>query len=55
MVVIDLAGHLRSLPGGEMDAALRPDGVHFSEQASGELVHWLAPAIVDAVRSRHPS
>ena len=46
MVVLDLAGHLRSLPGGEMDESLRPDGVHFSEEASAELVDWLGPALL---------
>ena len=50
MAVIDLAGHLRSLPGGEMDPTLRPDGTHFSEDASVDLADWLAPAIIDAVR-----
>jgi hypothetical protein len=50
MIVIDLAGYLRSLPGGEMDPTLRPDGVHFSEEASGRLATWLAAAIIDAVR-----
>lgn len=52
MVVLDLVGYLRSLPGNEMDARLRPDGVHFSESASVDLVDWLAPAIIEAVRNR---
>jgi peptidoglycan/LPS O-acetylase OafA/YrhL len=52
MVVVDLAAHLRSLPGGEMDPALRPDGVHFTEKASGALAAWLTSAITDAVRDR---
>jgi peptidoglycan/LPS O-acetylase OafA/YrhL len=47
MVVLDLVGHLRSLPGGEMDFSLRPDGTHFSEEASVGLVSWLGPAIID--------
>jgi hypothetical protein len=49
MVVLDLVTYLRSLPGDEMDPALRPDGVHFSEEASTDLVDWLGPAIIDAV------
>ncbi|HEX4906820.1 MAG TPA: hypothetical protein VFU93_15305, partial [Acidimicrobiales bacterium] len=52
MVVLDLRGYLRSLPGDEMDRTLRPDGVHFSEEASADLVDWLAPAIIDLVRGR---
>ena len=49
MVELDLVAHLRSLPGGEMDPALRPDGEHFSEEASADLAGWLAPEIIRLV------
>jgi hypothetical protein len=52
MVVLDLRGYLRSLPGDEMDRELRPDGVHFSEEASADLVEWLAPALIDVAHRR---
>jgi peptidoglycan/LPS O-acetylase OafA/YrhL len=51
MVVVDLAAHLRSLPGGEMDPDLRPDGVHFSEEASKTLAGWLVDEVKQAVGS----
>jgi hypothetical protein len=47
--VIDVAAHLRAGPGGEMDPTIRPDGVHVSEEASGPLAQWLAPAILAAL------
>lgn len=47
--VIDVAAHLRAGTGGEMDPAIRPDGVHVSEEASGPLAQWLAPAILAAL------
>ena len=46
--IVDLAGHLASLPGGEMDPALRPDGVHFTEASGRQVADWLGPAIVAA-------
>jgi hypothetical protein len=52
MVALDLRGYLRSLPGDEMDRSLRPDGVHFSEEASADLVEWLAPALIDLANDR---
>jgi peptidoglycan/LPS O-acetylase OafA/YrhL len=48
MRLVDLAGHLRSLPGGELDPDLRPDGVHFTVESSREVAEWLAPAILTA-------
>jgi len=49
--VIDVAGHLRSLPGGELDPRLRPDGVHLTEDASEEIVGWLGPEVVAGAKS----
>ena len=45
--VVDLAGWVRRWPGGELDAALRPDGVHFDENvAANEVSPWLSRAIL---------
>lgn len=46
--VVDLAGYLARLPGGEMDPSLRPDGVHFSETTALKVAEWLGPAIIAA-------
>jgi peptidoglycan/LPS O-acetylase OafA/YrhL len=46
--VVDLAGWLRSQPGGELDRSLRPDGVHFSELSTGALAGWLGPQLLAA-------
>lgn len=47
--VIDVAGHLRASPGGELDPSVRPDGVHVSEEASGPLAAWLGPELLAAL------
>jgi len=47
VTVIDLAGYLRSTPGGEMDPALRPDGIHLTwDSATAVSNDWLGPAIL---------
>ncbi|MCU1345140.1 MAG: hypothetical protein JWL70_1406 [Acidimicrobiia bacterium] len=46
--VVDLAAHLAELPGGEMDARLRPDGVHFTLVTTREVADWLGPALEEA-------
>jgi peptidoglycan/LPS O-acetylase OafA/YrhL len=48
VAVVDLAAHLRSLPGGELDPDLRPDGVHFTEATSRQVADWLGPAVLAA-------
>jgi peptidoglycan/LPS O-acetylase OafA/YrhL len=50
--VIDVAAHLRAGPGGEMDPAIRPDGVHVSEAAAVDLADWLAPELLAALGDR---
>jgi peptidoglycan/LPS O-acetylase OafA/YrhL len=52
--VIDLAGHLASLPGGEMDPRLRPDGVHFELETAEEIADWLGPEVVRALTLETP-
>ncbi|MEO7556445.1 MAG: acyltransferase family protein [Acidimicrobiales bacterium] len=49
--VVDLNEHLASLPGGEMDVALRPDGVHFSNQSTDVVAPWIGGSIVAAARA----
>lgn len=48
VAVVDLNGHLRSLPGGEMDPSLRPDGVHFSNESTDIVAPWISDAILRA-------
>jgi peptidoglycan/LPS O-acetylase OafA/YrhL len=51
-VTVDLPGYLRDRPGGEMDADLRPDGVHFDLQSAYEVSEdWLGQAMLDAIAS----
>lgn len=45
--VIDLRGYLAALPGGVLDARMRPDGVHFTTETSVEVAQWLGPMIVE--------
>ncbi|MCB1016790.1 MAG: acyltransferase [Acidimicrobiales bacterium] len=45
--VVDLAGYLRSTPGGEMDPTLRPDGIHLTWDAATAIsTDWLGPEIL---------
>jgi hypothetical protein len=45
--VVDLARWIERWPGGEFDAALRPDGVHFDEtMAANDVSPWLSRAIL---------
>jgi hypothetical protein len=54
--VIDLARWMRLRPGGEFDPAMRPDGVHFAEEASADIVApWLAHSIVRVYETRLPT
>jgi peptidoglycan/LPS O-acetylase OafA/YrhL len=49
--VLDLQAHLSSLPGGEMDPSIRPDGVHFTTSSGLEVAEsWLGPALLDVWR-----
>ena len=46
VTIVDLAGWLASQPGGEMDSALRPDGVHFDPSVAPRVGAWLGPQLV---------
>jgi len=43
--VLDVAAWLRSRPGGELDPAIRPDGIHFDDAFLPTLGSWLAPEL----------
>jgi hypothetical protein len=49
VAVVDLARYLQRLPGGEMDPAMRPDGVHFTPATAVEVAAWLGPELLAAV------
>jgi peptidoglycan/LPS O-acetylase OafA/YrhL len=51
-VVLDLPAHLASLPGGEMDPRLRPDGVHFTLDTTREVGGWLGPQLLEAMQGK---
>jgi len=50
VVLVDLAGHLASIPGADRDQGMRPDGVHFSPDAAAEMAAWFGPLVVAAAR-----
>ncbi|MGE0879706.1 MAG: acyltransferase family protein [Acidimicrobiia bacterium] len=47
VTLVDLAGFVEQHP----DIAVRPDGVHFTNESAAVVAAWLGPAIVDAYRS----
>ncbi len=53
--VADLAGYLASTPGGELDRAMRPDGVHFTDTAAVQVAGWLGPQLIDLVAAQRPA
>ncbi len=44
--IVDLAGFLAQSPGGELDRIMRPDGVHFTDQAALQVANWLGPELL---------
>ncbi|MFM7069262.1 MAG: SGNH hydrolase domain-containing protein, partial [Actinomycetes bacterium] len=50
--IIDFQAWMTTLPGGEMDAQRRPDGVHFTDAVIPEIGQWLGPKIVSIGRAR---
>lgn len=49
MRLVDVAGWLADIPGGETDPGMRADGVHWTVPASDALGAWLVPQVLDAV------
>jgi hypothetical protein len=49
--VVDLAGYMRSLPGGEMDPSYRGDGVHFGRRSAQKVARdWLGSELLRVYR-----
>jgi peptidoglycan/LPS O-acetylase OafA/YrhL len=48
--LIDFAGYLEALPGGQLDPSRRPDGVHLTPKAALELAAWLSPQLSTLAR-----
>ena len=46
VVLLDLAAWMRDQPGGELSGELRPDGVHFPNEAADRVAEeWLGPEV----------
>jgi len=53
--VLDLQAYLQSTTGGEMDPAIRPDAVHFTDASAEQVMQdWLGPALLELWRQEHP-
>jgi len=52
--IIDLAKWMRDSPGGELNPALRIDGVHFTRESTDTLSEWLGPQLVTIGREAQP-
>ena len=48
VTMVDLAGYLSALPGGDLDRTRRPDGVHLSKPIAGEVGAWAVAKLVPA-------
>ena len=46
VTVVDLEEHMRSLPEGDLDLTDRPDGIHWSRNASYVLAPWLGETLL---------
>jgi len=49
--IIDIAGFLRGLPGGEFAPDVRADGVHLTRTSTNVVAAWLLPQLVEAGRA----
>jgi peptidoglycan/LPS O-acetylase OafA/YrhL len=54
LVVLDLAAHMASMPGGEVNLADRPDGIHWTPQSSLAIAPWLSQSIQAIVTGSTP-
>lgn len=43
--IVDLASWAEALPGGSLDPAFRPDGVHFEPESALQVAEWLGPQL----------
>ena len=54
--IVDLGGYLQRWPGGELDPALRPDGVHLSSEGALEISwRWLGAEVLRGYRELRPA
>lgn len=44
--IVELGAHLASLPGGELDNGLRPDGIHFGNDTSKVIAPWIGEQVL---------
>jgi peptidoglycan/LPS O-acetylase OafA/YrhL len=48
--LVDLQGWVAAQPGGELDPAKRPDGIHFSDDYAPQVAEWLGPELIRIAR-----
>jgi hypothetical protein len=48
--LVDLRSWVASQPGGEMDPAMRSDGIHFSDTFAPVVASWLGPEVLGVAR-----
>jgi hypothetical protein len=48
--ILDIAGWLRSQPGGEFGPTVRADGVHLTTTSSADAARWLVPQLIQIGR-----
>ena len=48
--LVDMRAWVASQPGGEMDPAMRSDGIHFQDEFAPTLSAWLGPEIMRIAR-----
>jgi len=54
VTVVDLEEHMRSLPEGDLDLTDRPDGIHWSRNASLALAPWLGDTLTSIAADPTP-
>ena len=48
--LLDLQGWVAATPGGELDPAIRPDGIHFTDDFADEIARWMGPEVMRIAR-----
>jgi peptidoglycan/LPS O-acetylase OafA/YrhL/lysophospholipase L1-like esterase len=51
VTVVEFQAWLAARPGGELDPAIREDGLHFYDSFAPTIAEWLAPQLVDLART----
>lgn len=55
VAVLDFQGWLAQWPGGELDPAIREDGLHFYDSFAPRMGEWLAPQVLQISREGIPA